>query len=405
MTKLERPSARAALVVSLVLAAGVASSTAVVVPAFAAGSDESLAAGLKRFDDGRKAYEAGQFEEALIAFKTSLELLPSPNTRLYVGRCYRALGKTAAAHTALKLAAREAQDRQNASGEKRYAATRDTATQEAAELEARVPSLTVVVPASPPLGFVVKMDGIDLPRAAWGVATETDPGEVVIEAAGPRLVPFKQTVSLKEGAHERLEVAMTRVPTAVFSVQLKSLPAGLTIALDGQPVDVLAAQTPREVDVGPHRLEASAPGYLPFKWSRSLADAETQVVEVALAPGMAAGGAAGPGGTPRWLFFTAAGMAIVSAGVATGIALHAQDQQNQQLSLDPFARDPNVKSSVQTQAVWTDVLFTASGLFGAGAVALAFTTRWKDEEKPAPTASVMPSIGPGAGGIVLHGTF
>jgi tetratricopeptide (TPR) repeat protein len=104
----------------------------VAVESRAAGNDETMAAGLQRFDQGRRAYEAGQFEQALLAFQGSYELFASPNTRYYVGRCYRALGKVASAYTAFKLAAREAQDRLTASGEKRYMATRDAAAHEAA---------------------------------------------------------------------------------------------------------------------------------------------------------------------------------------------------------------------------------------------------------------------------------
>lgn len=87
----------------------------------------SDAAALKKFEDVRKAYDAGKFEEALLAFKASLELLASPNTRLYIARCYRALGKPASAYTTYRLASKAAQDRLNATGEKRYTATRDAA--------------------------------------------------------------------------------------------------------------------------------------------------------------------------------------------------------------------------------------------------------------------------------------
>jgi len=219
-------------------------------PAMAAGREETLAAALQKFDAGRKAFEAGQFEEALTAFQTSLELLPSPNTRLYIGRCYRALGRVASAQTALKMAAREAADRLSASGEKRYGATADTANQEAAELEPKVPRLTVVLPATPPVGTVVKVDGKDLPSAAWSVASETDPGDVVVEVTGPRLVPFKVTVKLAPGAKERVEVPLTRVPTATLAVKLKNLPSGVALALDGHPVDVASVEAPRDLDVG-----------------------------------------------------------------------------------------------------------------------------------------------------------
>lgn len=388
---------------TLVLLLGL-SPTLVAMPfrAFAAGNDEQLAAGLKKFDEGRKAFESGQFEEALNDFRASLELLPSPNTRLYMGRCFRALGKTASANTALKLAAREAQDRLTASGEKRYSATRDTANQEAADLEATVPRLTVAVPSNPPAGFVVKMDGRELSPAAWGVATDIDPGDIVVEATGPRLVPFKKVVTLAKGAQARVDVPLARVPTATLALKLKTLPSGLALTLDGEPLAVAGADQLRELDVGVHTVVASAPGYLPFKWSKSLADTERQVVDVALAPNPQTQG--GPTHTPKWLFFTVAGAAVVSLGVGAGVALNAESQQRQQLALDPFARSPSAQSSIQTQAMITDILFIGGGVLGAGAVVLAFTTQWKTSTE-AQAFSLAPWFTGSGGGVGAHGTF
>jgi tetratricopeptide (TPR) repeat protein len=90
-----------------------------VAPPARAADDQNLTIALKKFDAGRKAFEGGAFEEALIAFQESIALSPSPNSRLYIARCYRALGKVASAYTAFHLAAHEAQDRLTATKEKR----------------------------------------------------------------------------------------------------------------------------------------------------------------------------------------------------------------------------------------------------------------------------------------------
>ncbi len=374
-------------------------------PAFAAGgSDETLAAGLQKFDEGRKAFEAGQFEEALNAFKSSLQLLPSPNTRLYIGRCYRALGKTASAYTALKLAAHEAQDRLTASGEKRYTVTRDTASQEATALESKVPRLTVAVPGNPPDGFMLKVDDKELPRAAWGIATEVDPGNVVVEATGPRLVPYRESISLEKGSVARVDVQLTRVPTATLSVKLKNLPKGVAVTLDGQPIDVGSASAPRELDVGPHAVVVSAPGYLAFKWNKALADKDAQVVEVSLAPNPQPRGSSG---TPKWLFFTAAGVAVAAVGTGTALGLYGTSQQNQQTSIsNPNDRSASTKSNLQSLATVNDVLFIGGGVVGLGAVVLLFTTQWKSPEaQSAAPVSFAPWLAPGSGGVGARGSF
>jgi hypothetical protein len=371
----------------------------------AAGPEPSTAAGLQRFDEGRRAFEAGQFEQALVAFQGSYDLLASPNTRLYMGRCYRALGKVASAYTAFRFAAREASDRLTSSGEKRYAATRDAASHEAAEIEPKVPRLTIAVPSGTPDGFVVKRNGEEVPKAAWGVAVETDPGDVTVEASGPRLVAFQKKVTLAEGAQERVDVEARRLPTAVVVVALQTRPAGLAATLDGQPVDAASVEAPRELDVGDHSVVVSAPGYIPFKWTMSLADGQRVTVEAVLQPDAQAL-AAGRSGTPPWLFFTTAGVSLAALGVASGIAVHAQGLQNQQLQLDPYARDPSVRDSIRSQSTVANVLFVGGGVIGAGAVVLAFLTKWKTEEAaPAPAVALAPWMTPTGAGVGAHGGF
>jgi hypothetical protein len=360
------------------------------------GQDVSVA--LKKLDAGRRLFDQGKFTEALTAFQESYSLYPSPNSRLYLARTYRALGKIASAYTTYRLTAREAQDRLTASGEKRYIATRDAASSEAGELEPKVPRLTIVVPAGTPDDFVIKRDGTDVPKAAWGVAVETDPGSVVVDAAGSRVVPFKQTVTLAEGAQVRVEVTVARVPTATLSLQLKTRPAGMQIALDGAPLDMSAAETRRDVDVGEHSVVVSAPGYAPVRWSKTLSADESAVVPVALVADTHAGG------PPKWLFFVVAGAAVGSLATASVIAVNAQDQHNQQVALSPYARDPNVQSSIRSESTVADILFVGGGVLAAGAVALAITTRWRSEAG-GPSAWVAPWVAPGAGGIGAHGRF
>ena len=179
-----------------------------------------------------------------------------------------------------------------------------------------MPRLTVAIPSNPPPGFVVKIDGRELPQAAWGIASETDPGTVVVEATGPRLEPFKKSITLGEGARERVDITLTRVPTATLAVKLGNLPAGVALTLDGQPLQVTGIDTPRDLDVGRHTVVVSAPGYVTFRWSKSLANADNAVVEVTLAFEPRAAGGGGPSGTPKWLFFTVAGAALAATAEA-----------------------------------------------------------------------------------------
>jgi hypothetical protein len=371
--------------------------------AMAQSTDDNLAAALKKFDEGRKAYDGGSFEEALIAFQGSYSLSPSPNSRLYIARCFRALGKVASAYTAYRFAAREAQDRLNTTGEKRYAATRDAANAEAGELEAKVPRLTIAVPGDLPPGFSLKRNGVEVTSAEWGVSIETDPGTVVIEAGGPRLVPFKQTVTLAEGQQQRIDVKVAHVPTATIAFHFKTRPAGLAFALDNAPLDTSAIGAGSEVDVGEHSITISAPGYLTTHWHKALANGEKATVEVELQPDARA--VNGSRGLPKWMFFTVAGAAVASLAVASVIAIDAKSTENSELAKDPFSRSADTRDSIRSESTTANVLFVAGGVLGIGAAVLGFTTSWKSDKPASPAVGVNPWVGPGGMGLGAHGSF
>ena len=359
----------------------------------------SNAAALGRFEEGKKAFDSGKFEEALIAFQASQSLLPSPNSRLYIARCYRALGKVASAYTNFRLASREAQDRLGATGEKRYSATRDAAASEAAEIEPKVPRLTLAVASDLPDGFVVKVDGAEILKAAWGTAIETDPGEHTVEASGPRLSPFSKSVSLKEGAQVRIAVEATRLPTASIAMRFATRPAGLAMELDGRPLDANAAEARRETDVGVHRIVVHAPGYKDFVWEKSLDDHGDEVVDVHLEPDLEATRGKGP---PKWLFFGAAGLAVASVAAGTIFAVHASSTASDETAKDPLLRDPAVRDDVKSAATRANVFFIAGAALGVGAGALFFLTDWKSADEKKQGARFAPWIGPSAGGVAAR---
>lgn len=361
-------------------------------------------AGLKRFDEGKKAYDAGRFADALAAFQDSLALLPSPNTRLYIARCFRSLDKPASAYTAYRLAAKEAADRLAATNEKRYQAARDAATSEGSEIEAKVPRLTVAVPSDAPDGTTVRVDDADLPKAAWGVAVETDPGDHVVTATAPRREPFRAPAKLAPGEQKRVDVTIARLPTGALALVLKSRPNGMEITLDDQPLDATTWDRMRDVDAGHHKVTARAPGYDDFTWEGDVADGGRAEVEVKLAAQKLA--LAGSRGTPKWLFFTVAGAAVVAEGVATVVALHAKSDADAEKAKDPLLRSSAKKDEIRTSATEANVLFIGGGVLAAGAVALAFTTAWKPgPETGGWRSKVTPWVTVTGAGLATGGSF
>ena len=362
------------------------------------------AAGARKFDAGKKAYEARQFPEALAAFQESLSLLPSPNTRLYIGRCFRALDKPASAYTAFRQAAREASDRVRATDEKRFKATRDTATSEAAEIEGKVPRLTVAMPSDAPEGAAVKLDDNDLPRGAWGTAFEIDPGTYRISAYGPRRKSFETTVVVHEAEQARVDVLIPRLPTGVIVFRFATRPSGLEVKLDGEPVDPTDWGRLREVDTGAHEVSAHASGYDDFVWSKVVGDSEKAEVEIRLSPIKTPAGSGG-GGTPRWVFLGVAGLTVVDLGIATGLAIHAKSLSDKQKALDPLERDADTQSQIRSLSADANVMFILGAALAVGSTVLFFTTDWKMKPSERRAIAAPFVTRDGGGGVVAVGRF
>lgn len=364
--------------------------------------------GLAKFEQGKKAYEGKDWAGALTAFQASLELLPSPNTRLYIARCQRELGRIASAHTTYELAIREAKDRIAVTGEKRYAATIEAATDESAQLAPRIPYLTIAVPEVVPDGLELQLDGKALARSAWGVAIAVDPGSHRVTASGRRLVPFNAEVKLGETEKRTVPILVKRVPTSVLVARFAMQPQGLALSVDGKPVELALAGKGLELDPGLHHLLARAPGYRDLAWDGRLEDGETKTLPLELEADVGAGGARG---TPRWMFYSVVGAGTLTLAAAGYFALSARSLSNEQTALDPRVRDPAARDEVRALSTRANVLFVAGATLGIGAGVLFFTTAWGPRPEPSNhavirrTAGIVPVLSPSGGGLALGGTF
>lgn len=365
-----------ALAVALALGAGPAAAGEPSPP-----STEAVAASLAKFDEGRAFFAQKRYDEARAAFEASHKLQASPNSLLYIGRCYRETGKVASAYVTLQRSAREAAERLAVTLEKRFAATRDAAHAEASELEARVPRLAVAVPSKLPEGFTVTVNGRALPPESWGLAVETDPGPVVVEASGARLVPFRSAFDLREGEKKRVEVEAARLPTATLGLAIASWPTGLVVELDGGALAPQDVARSRELDPGRHRVVARAPGYLPFTWEKDLEDGSRARVVIDPKPAPVP---TVKRGTPPWLFFASAAAAGGATAVASVVALDASGRDAAETDKPALLRDPAERDAIRSEATLANGLFVTGAVLGAAAVVLFFTTNWRPGAAPAP---------------------
>ncbi|MFO0578848.1 MAG: PEGA domain-containing protein [Polyangia bacterium] len=339
-----------------------------------------LGAALQRFEEGSRHFAAGRFDAALRAFQASMELEPSPNTRFKIAKCYVALGKTASAYVNFKRTAQEAQDRANATGEKRYIPTRDAALTEANALENKVPKLTLAVPSDIPEGFSISLDGSVLPQSAWGLAVETDPGPHTVLAVGPRVKRYSQIFELHPGEFKRLDVPVVRVATATIRLVFEAKPVGLAVSIDGQPVSPDQFDKPYFVDVGNHKVTVHAPGYSTFNWRKTLGDNDSVSVPIML-------DAQSGVGVPKLAVFITGGAALAALAVGIGFGVKAKLAANQELALDPLQRSPVIQDGIRTDAIIANVFYGVSGALGVTAAILASTVKWR-ERKPLKSSSV-----------------
>lgn len=166
------------------------------------------------FQQGRALYDAQQWEQALAAFRQSMAALPSPNTRLYMGRCLRQLGRYGEAWGELSRAATEANARRAA--EPRFTPTAESATAEAVALTDRIAYVVVEVPNAP-AGTTVTLNGRVLSNEEFGTLLAVDGSTASVEALAPGAVPYRGSSQVSAGHQARFVVRFGAPNAAVSS--------------------------------------------------------------------------------------------------------------------------------------------------------------------------------------------
>ena len=161
------------------------------------------------YQRGRERFSGGDFEQARLAFQSSLDTVDSPNTRMYLGRTLLRLGRPADAWALLDRAARDADAR--AVAEPRYVPTRDAARAEADAIAPSLAWLTLDAPDAPD-GLQVRINGNTLQRGGLGVTMPMQPGEVTITASAPGRRDARATLVLVAGQRELQTLALEALP-------------------------------------------------------------------------------------------------------------------------------------------------------------------------------------------------
>jgi hypothetical protein len=190
---------------------GVLAALLVAAPLGARAQEQDTGAGIRAFDEGRRALDEGRFEDALYAFQRSHALLPSPNSRLMAARSLRALGRLVEAREELWRAQAEAAARVEA--EPRYQAALLAAESESAELDAVLARVRLRVEgASAP--YVVRANERTVDLEALGGSFWVAPGRVHVEVASTDDRVGSATLDAQAGQALELSVTLAHAARA-----------------------------------------------------------------------------------------------------------------------------------------------------------------------------------------------
>lgn len=149
-----------------------------------------------KFSKGKELFAQKKFSEALEQFKGSMEIVASPNARLYAARCYREMGNLVAAY--VEFGRTEVEAKELAPQDPRYVKTGESAAAERKELEPKLAFVTVTVQNATD-ATKLSVGGEEVRRAGWTEPAPVMPGasEVIVDTPGHD--PVKKQITLAAG--------------------------------------------------------------------------------------------------------------------------------------------------------------------------------------------------------------
>jgi hypothetical protein len=183
-----------------------------------------------RFVKGRDLYNAKKYEAALTELNASLDIITSPNTRLYVGRCLRDMGRTVAAYAELGRTMVEAKELTR--DDPRYEKAAQAANDERVALAPKLAFVDVRV-LHPAADTTLKVAGDDVRRGGWEEPVPVLPGAATVVVDTPGHATVTQEIQLAAGEHKSVTVDAAATSTA--NAGTVAAPSTGEVASDGQP--------------------------------------------------------------------------------------------------------------------------------------------------------------------------
>lgn len=199
----------------------------------ARGQDTATAVAL--FDRGLADMQAGKFETGCPALEESFRLDPLAGVLFTSAECHAQWGAVATAMARYQDYVSRF-SRMSPSEQARQRGRDEIAKKRIAELEPKVPLLTLTLPASAPPDTKVSRSGTVLGAPSLGVALPVDPGEHVVVTEVPGAEPRETRFSVEAGERKTVELAIAlpdRPPSAPEEQAGPSAPADAAPAGSG----------------------------------------------------------------------------------------------------------------------------------------------------------------------------
>jgi len=220
----------------------------------AAQTEEEIAGARSAATQGVKAYEAGDYAQAVDLFQRAESLVHAPPHLLYMARGHEKLGHLVTARELYNKIIRETLP---PSAPQAFRDAQEAAAEEIRAVEPRLARLTVTVTVPPGVVPAVTMDGKEVPAALLGVARPVDPGEHVVEAKADGYLATRQSTALSEGGTGAVALKLEADPNAPV--------AGLEPAPVAQPEPVaMPAAMPQDTAPRGGGSSLRTPAYISF---------------------------------------------------------------------------------------------------------------------------------------------
>ncbi len=204
-------------------------------------TDSQRAAARDLFKEGDTLQRAGKLTEALDKFQRAQAVFDAPTNLLRIAECEAALGRLVESAEAFRAVLRA----QLPSGSPpAFQAALDQANGELAQVEPRIPRLTVDVQPPKVAGLQLQIDGQSVSAALVGAPMPLDPGahQVVVSAAG--YTQAEQKVTLAERESKSVSLTLTAAPGGVSAGVSAGAGAGAGAGTVPPPPPVVESPSP-----------------------------------------------------------------------------------------------------------------------------------------------------------------